>query len=169
LNFWENTDNTWPPNFLLILNLFLDIYNIVFSPALLPVTNIMYLFRCITFIQILDLSDLTFYLKSKKIWFLLNNNVKSLPICNKIVTLLFYLHLLLPWRTFFLTSVFTVDNFKQSNVYSMFTLGTKEKWHYPGTKSVTDRRMNMRIPIYPWLSSSGGIKTLMEKMWGNKI
>jgi hypothetical protein len=65
---------------------------------------------------------------SKKIWFLLNNNVKSLPICNKIVTLLFYLHLLLPWRTFFLTSVFTVDNFKQSNVYSMFTLGTKEKW-----------------------------------------
>jgi hypothetical protein len=28
----------------------------------------------------------------------------------------------------FPTSVFTVDNFKQSNVYSMFTLGTKEKW-----------------------------------------
>ena len=63
ISYLQKPLNLWPPNFLLILNLFLDIYNIVFSPALLPVTNIMYLFRCITFIQILDLSDLTFYLK----------------------------------------------------------------------------------------------------------
>lgn len=63
ISYLQKPLNLWPPNFLLILNLFLDIYNIVFSPALLPVINIMYLFRCITFIQILDLSDLTFYLK----------------------------------------------------------------------------------------------------------